>query len=106
MSRQTWKATERAIAARLAGQRVPVSGRARGDSPDIAHPRLSIEVKHRATLPAWLHAAMSQAAACASPDQIPVAILHEHGRRHDGDVCVIRLADLVTLIERGAGETR
>jgi len=105
MSRQTWKATERALAARLGGQRVPVSGRVRGDAPDIAHPRLSLEVKHRASLPAWLREAMAQAVACAGPHQIPVAILHEHGSRHDGDLWMLRLADLAALLETGARET-
>ncbi len=94
MSRGGWKRTERTIAGHLGGVRVPVSGRARGDGPDIAHPRLSIEVKHRRSLPAWLHDAMWQAIACAGPDQIPVAILHQHGGRHDDDLCVLRLADL------------
>jgi hypothetical protein len=37
-----WKRTERSIATRLGGQRVPVSGRARRDAPDIAHPRLAL----------------------------------------------------------------
>jgi hypothetical protein len=106
MSRQTWKATERAIAGRLGGQRIPVSGRAHGDAPDIAHPRLSIECKHRKTLPAWLHEAMARAVAAAGENQIPVAILHEAGIRHDGDLCVLRLADLATLLESGARETR
>ena len=105
MSRQTWKATERAIASRLGGQRVPVSGRARGDAPDIAHLRLSIEVKHRNTLPVWLRDAMRQAEACAGAGQIPVAILHEQGRRHDGDLCILRLADLTALLT-GAEERR
>ena len=82
----------------LGGQRVPDSGRARGDAPDIAHLRLSIECKHRKSLPAWLLDAMAQAVACAGPEQIPVAILHEHGSRHDGDLCVVRLADLRALI--------
>ena len=106
MSRETWKATERTIAGRLGGQRVPVSGRSRGDAPDIAHPRLSIECKHRKSLPAWLLEAMAQAVTCAGPDQIPVAILHEHGRRHDDDLCLIRLADLAGLLESGARAKR
>lgn len=99
MSRPDWKRTERTIAGRLGGVRVPVSGRTRGDAPDVAHPRLAVECKHRATLPAWLLEAMAQAEACANPEQIPVAILHEHGRRHDVDLCVLRLADLCRLIE-------
>jgi hypothetical protein len=102
MSRNTWKNTERTIAARLGGQRVPVSGRVRGDAPDIAHPLLSLEVKHRKRLPAWLYQAMAQAVACAGPDQIPVAILHEHGRRHAADLCMVALADLKSLLDRAA----
>ena len=92
----TWKGTERAVNGRLGGARVPVNGR-RGQ-PDIAHPRLALEVKHRKALPAWLQGAMRQATACAGPEQIPVAVLHEHGSRHDGDLCVLRLADLTALL--------
>lgn len=94
MSRQTWKQTERGIAARMDGQRVPVSGPARGDAPDVAHPRLAIECKHRKALPAWLHDAMSQAVAAAGPEQMAVAILHEHGHRHADDHYLLRLADV------------
>jgi hypothetical protein len=102
MARSTWKRTERDIAARLGGKRVPVTGRARGDAPDIAHETLSLEVKHRASLPAWLHDAMAQAVAAAAPGQVPVAILHEHGTRHDGDLCVVRLVDLVAIVEQAS----
>ncbi len=38
MPDKRWKATERRVAALLGGRRVPVSGRGRGDAPDIAHP--------------------------------------------------------------------
>ena len=50
-----WKEVERAVAAKLGGQRVPITGRQRGDAPDVQHPWLSIEVKHRKLLPGWLH---------------------------------------------------
>ncbi len=49
MGDKRWKATERKIAALLGGRRVPVSGRGRGDAPDIARPWLALEVKDRAT---------------------------------------------------------
>jgi hypothetical protein len=101
MSWQTWKATERAIAGWLGEVRVPVSGRARGDAPDVIHPRLSIECKHRQTLPVWLVDAMRQAIAAAGPEQIPVAILHAHGGRHADDLCMARLADLGRLLDEG-----
>ena len=34
----------------------------------------------------------------AGPEKIPVAILHEHGTRHGGDLCVLRLNDLRVLM--------
>jgi hypothetical protein len=49
MTDKCWKAAERRIATLLGGKRVPVNGR--GDEPDVAHPWLAIEVKHRASLP-------------------------------------------------------
>lgn len=95
MSEKRWKATERHIARLLGGRRVPVSGRGRGDSPDIAHPRFSIECKDRATLPAWLLDALSQAEASAAPAQLPIAVLHRAGDRHNQALVVLRLADFV-----------
>jgi len=95
MGDQRWKATERKIAALLGGRRVPVSGRGRGDQPDIAHPWLAIECKDRATLPAWLLDALDQAEASASAEQLPVAVLHRAGDRHDHALVVLRLADFV-----------
>jgi hypothetical protein len=56
-----------------------------------------MEVKHRQSLPAWLLDAMRQAD--ASAEQLPVAVLHEHGNRHDRDLRVLRLADLATLLD-------
>ena len=64
MANQTWKHTERHLAASLGGERVPVSGRTgeKGqEAPDIAHDRYAIEVKHRqkarpmgsAAIPKW-----------------------------------------------------
>lgn len=98
--RDRWKRTERRIAAELGGQRVPVTGRSRGDAPDIEHDRFSIEVKERQELPGWLHDAMAQAVAAATGDRIPVTILHERGQRYRDCYALIRLADLAALIER------
>ncbi len=95
MGDKRWKATERRIAALLGGRRVPVSGRGRGDQPDIAHPWLALEVKDRATLPAWLLDALAQAEASATPAQLPLAVLHRGGDRHDQALVVLRLADFV-----------
>jgi hypothetical protein len=61
-----WKAAERRIARMLGGERVPVSGRGRGYSPDVKHPALSIKVKTRAALPAWIEGAMRQSEAAST----------------------------------------
>jgi len=88
----SWKRVEREIAKRLNGRRVPVSGRA--GQPDIAHPLLAIEVKHRRRLPQWLTRAVEQAEEAARPGQLAVAVLHEAGERYGRSLAVIRLADL------------
>jgi len=85
----TWKYAERQIAKRLNGRRIPVSGRA--GQPDIAHPWLSIEVKHRKRLPQWLIMALVQAEAAATPDQLPIVVLHEAGERYGRSLVVLRL---------------
>jgi hypothetical protein len=72
---------------------VPISGRARGDAPDVSHPWLSIEAKSRKEIPLWLEEAMKQAEACASPSQLPVAVLHRHGQQARQALVVLRLGD-------------
>ncbi len=93
MSRSRWKATERVIASRIGGERVPVSGRQRGDQPDVRHDCLSVEVKHRQSVPAWLTVALTQARAAVRGDQLPVAIIHRHGAPHAEDIVCMRLAN-------------
>ncbi len=90
-----WKRTERRVADMLGGERVPVTGRQRGSAPDISHDWLSIECKHRKTLPAWLFDALAQAEASKRGDQLPIVILHEAGQRHANDLVVLRLSDFV-----------
>jgi hypothetical protein len=93
MSDKAWKRTERAVAAAIGGRRVPVTGRQRGDAPDVDHPWISPEIKHRKILPAWILDAMDQAKAAARENQLPVAILHASGKRHSSDLVVLTLGD-------------
>ena len=60
---QTWKTSERNMAKSLGGVRVPVSGRNRGDVPDIDHPQLSIEHKYGKVISARIQTAFKQAQA-------------------------------------------
>lgn len=91
--RRAWKKNEAAIAAVVGGKRVPVSGRQRGDAPDIEHNFLSIEAKLRARLPSWLHNAMNQAEASVRGNQTPTVILREKGQSVGDAFVVIRLGD-------------
>jgi hypothetical protein len=95
MADKAWKATERTVAAALHGRRVPVSGRGRGDVPDVAHDHLAVEVKHRGKLPNWLHNASAQATASARDGKLPLVVLHEAGRRHADDFVVLRMRDWI-----------
>lgn len=91
----TWKEVERQIARLLGGERVPVTGRQRGSAPDIKHPWLSLEVKHRKTLPSWLQDAMCQAQASRTGDQLPAVILHGHRMEYRHSMVVLRLDDFL-----------
>lgn len=110
MPDRAWKVCERVVARRLGGERVPITGRQRGDVPDVQHDWLSIECKHRKALPAWLKDALSQAHAAARDGRLPVAVLHEAGTRHDGDVVCMSLIDFeawfgaLTNTETSAGD--
>lgn len=90
-----WKGVERAIAKIIGGERVPVTGRQRGSAPDIAHQWLSVEVKNRRKLPAWMHDAMAQAEASNRGDQLPIVFFHQNGMKYEDSFCLIRLKDFV-----------
>lgn len=86
----TWKAVERRLAKRLHGRRLGATGRS---GPDVLTSWLACEVKSRRRLPQWLHEAIAQARAGAGDNRLAVAILHETGQRHDGDLVVMTLRD-------------
>jgi len=94
--KSTWKDHERRIAQRLGGERIAVSDRR--SSTDVLHPLLSVECKHRKSLPRLLHDAMGQARA-AHPEKIGTIILHELNKNSDDDYVCVRLVDFEKLIE-------
>jgi hypothetical protein len=95
---KSWKATERRVAEILGGERVPVNGRIRSSAPDT----LSIEVKSRKRVPAWLTEAMEQAKASSRDGRLPVAVLHQKGKPYADALCVMRLEDLASYTKRDA----
>ena len=57
-ARGTWKASERRIAEKLGGKRVPVTGRERGSAPDVEHKLYAIEHKYGKVLSSRLQTAI------------------------------------------------
>lgn len=95
MTDKLWKRIERQLAELFGGERVPITGRQRGDVPDIRHHLFSFEVKHRANLPGWLHDAMAQA--ILSMDEhhkIPVVVLHEKYQKIEDSYVIIKAKHL------------
>ena len=94
-----WKACERRIAELLGGRRVPVTGRQRGDAPDIEHEALSIEVKSRKALPAWLMGALEQAQTASKNGKMPVVVLHQDHRPYTESLILLRLSDFADYLK-------
>ena len=93
MADKAWKACERRIAKFIGGERVPITGRQRGDAPDIAHNWLSVEVKYRKKIPEWIKDAMRQAVASKRMRQMPCVILCEKGQKTEDNLIIFRLGD-------------
>lgn len=85
-----WKHAEREVCKRLGIQRTGYLGGADGTGEWLA-----VEVKHRKSLPVWLHAAMAQAEKHAEPGQLPIVALHEFRQEYGGAYVVMRLGQFV-----------
>jgi hypothetical protein len=85
---RTFKGVERSLARRLNGDRTGHTGGA-----DVQTDWLCVEVKTRKMLPQWMRDAIAQAKRNAGVSQLPIAILHQTGQRHAGDLVVMALAD-------------
>jgi len=98
--RSRWKALERAIAASLGGERVPVTGRVRGWAPDVRHSWLAIEVKSRKSRMVLIAEMLDQAVKAADwyrrrgeGERLPIGIYHVTGTRVENSVVFMRLKD-------------
>lgn len=95
-------AAERRIAHELGGARTGNTGKA---AADVTAGFLVVEVKERATLPAWLKAAMGQAVTAAGSEKLPVAILHEGGQPYAQALVVLRLCDFQAWLSANKGQS-
>lgn len=96
ISRTRGKCCELAIAKLLGAKRNHF------EAEDLNHDTLSIEVKHRATLPKSITRWMNQAVQVAPAGKIPTLIMHEAGRHHVDDLVVLRLGDVLELAKENA----
>ena len=86
INRKRGKNTQRKIAQIVKGNNTGTLG-----GEDIAHPDLSIEVKHRKMFVGSTF--MSQAMRNCPKGKIPIVIVHVHGKRHLHDLVLIHLSD-------------
>lgn len=83
-----FKSTERRIAKELNGERIGHLGGA-----DVDAGWLSVEVKHRQSIPQWLRDAMKQSSRNARADQLSIVVVHEHGASGADDLVFLTLGD-------------
>jgi len=90
MAKSNWKKKEREWAAALGGKRVPITGRQRGDVPDIEHPLWAIELKSgKALVSSRVKTALDQAkAAAVGTDKTPLVCLDET-RQGSGNIKLV-----------------
>lgn len=103
MKSRMWKQHESNWAELLGGKRVPVSGRGRGDQPDVAHERFSVEVKAGAVLSSRALDGMAQAVASIKGGQVPIVCISNRkpgAKIVNGYYVLMRAEDFVTLISR------
>lgn len=103
-TRGAWKGIERWWANLLGGKRVPITGRSRGDAPDIDHPTLSIEVKAGKTISTRLFDGMEQAKASIRGDQLPILCVTQSRIGNQGNInWVMMESDVFVEIATKAG---
>ena len=94
MDRATWKAIERKWALWLGGRRVPVTGRQRGDAPDVEHDLYAIEVKAGKVMSPRLRDGMRQAVASSiGTGKIPLLCVSHSVTGHPSEHYVVMRLD-------------
>jgi len=86
VNRARGKRTEQAIAKRLNGKRLGLLG-----NEDVSAGPFSVEVKDRRAFVGTSF--MEQAVRNCPEGKTPLVIVHCSGKRHDGDLVMMRLAD-------------
>ncbi len=91
--RRAWKKNESVIADFIGGERIPITGRQRGDVPDIKHAWLCVEAKLRTKIAGWIKDGMNQAEEAKRGHQMPALIIREKGQKVGDALICFRLKD-------------
>jgi hypothetical protein len=96
--RRTWQKLETKTAKLLKGERNPLSGEnSKHTSGDVIHPSLYVECKLKKRIATWsLFREVEEQAKLEG--KTPVLILKEKNKK--GELAVLRLSDLVELVDR------
>ena len=102
-ARETWKALERRICAKLGGRRTPLSGSnsQHGTSADCIktkHPWAYFEIKLRAR---FLHHSIFKEAAKIAGLEGKTPILITHVKSEEGELVVLKLDNFLAILEDG-----
>lgn len=97
----TWKSIERKIAHAFGTRRNPLSGsNGRHSKSDTLHPELYIEIKHGKPRSFRFYSIWERTKEFAKEeDKIPILIFHPIGTRITDSMVVLRLGDLLQLIQ-------
>jgi hypothetical protein len=98
MADKAWKAAERQVAAVLGGKRQPITGRQRGDVPDVEHAWLAIEVKSTRNFPKWLREAHAQAVAASFKSggwKLPIVVIKPHRTNVRQGYVMLQVSDFI-----------
>ena len=99
MPKSNWKQTEREIVRMAGGERTGPLGKHLPDGTPETYP-LSVEVKHRESIPQWLIDAVDQSETEAySNGYLPVVILHPKGWGYTDSIVLCRYGKLLKWIE-------
>lgn len=100
MSDNSWKRTEREVMSYLGGERIPITGRARGSEPDGKHTWIVPEIKYRESVPGWLSDAYAQALAAHvqlnlddPKARLPIVVIRPHRVAVQKSYVVLTLQD-------------
>ena len=96
ISRTRGKNIELAIA-----REIPGASRNHFEAEDLRHPILSIEVKHRKSMPKILLGWLSQCLKAAEDDKIPVLVVHEAKLKYEDALACMSVKSLRRLLDRG-----